>query len=401
MGLLGTPFTVTTTVPVVAPEGIGATIEVAVQFVGTAAVPLNVTVLVPCVVPKFVPVMVTAVPDAPEFGDKLPIVGEGKTVNGAPVLVRPSTVTTTFPVVAPAGTGVVMVEVLQPVGMATVPLNVTVLFPCKDPKLEPVMVTNAPVAPEVGDKPAIDGVVRTVNDVPALLTPSTVKTMLPEVAPTGTATTIDVLLQFVGVADVPLNEMVLLPWVAPKFVPVMVSTAPISPDGADRLLMLGAGCTVKFMPVLGLSPAVTTTGPLLAPTGTGKTIDAELQLVVGAATPPMVTEPLPRLAPKFVPVIVTDVPTGPEAGVRLAILGGTVNATALLELPPTVTMTDPLLAPVGTGTTMDVMLQLVGVADTPPNVIELLPWVTPKFNPLTVIDVPAIPELGERVTMFG
>jgi len=45
--LLASPPTVTTTGPVVAPEGTGATIDVALQLVGVAAVPLNVTVLVP------------------------------------------------------------------------------------------------------------------------------------------------------------------------------------------------------------------------------------------------------------------------------------------------------------------------------------------------------------------
>jgi len=45
--LLDTPLTVTTTLPVVAPVGTGATIDVALQLVGVAAVPLKVTVLLP------------------------------------------------------------------------------------------------------------------------------------------------------------------------------------------------------------------------------------------------------------------------------------------------------------------------------------------------------------------
>jgi hypothetical protein len=45
--LLATPPTVTTTLPDVAPVGTGATMLVALQLVGVAAVPLNVTVLVP------------------------------------------------------------------------------------------------------------------------------------------------------------------------------------------------------------------------------------------------------------------------------------------------------------------------------------------------------------------
>ena len=64
--LLAAPPTVTTTFPVVAPLGTGTTMLVALQLVGVAAVPLNVTVLVPCVAPKFVPAIVTEVPTGPD-----------------------------------------------------------------------------------------------------------------------------------------------------------------------------------------------------------------------------------------------------------------------------------------------------------------------------------------------
>ena len=59
--LLATPPTVTTTLPVVAAAGTGTTMLVADQLVGVAAVPLNVTVLVPWVVPNMLPLMVTAI----------------------------------------------------------------------------------------------------------------------------------------------------------------------------------------------------------------------------------------------------------------------------------------------------------------------------------------------------
>lgn len=72
---LATPPTVTTTLPVVAPVGTTATIDVLLQLViEVVVVPLKVTVLVPCVVPKFVPVMVTEEPTAPEVGERLVIV---------------------------------------------------------------------------------------------------------------------------------------------------------------------------------------------------------------------------------------------------------------------------------------------------------------------------------------
>src|SRR5207253_2985130 len=57
---------------------------------------LNVTVLVPWLAPKFVPVIVTEVPTAPEVGDKLLMLG--KTLNVIPLLACPFTVTTTLPV---------------------------------------------------------------------------------------------------------------------------------------------------------------------------------------------------------------------------------------------------------------------------------------------------------------
>ncbi len=41
---------------------------------------------------------------------------------------------------------------LQPVGVALVPLNVTVLVPWLDPNVVPVMVTEVPAGPEVGER---------------------------------------------------------------------------------------------------------------------------------------------------------------------------------------------------------------------------------------------------------
>src|SRR5438270_637699 len=111
------------------------------QLVGVALVPLNVTVLVPCNAPKFVPVIVTAVPTGPLVGVTLVSVGATVTVYGSALLVEPPTVTTTLPVVAPAGTGTTMLVADQVVGVALVPLNVTVLVPFAAPKFVPAMVT--------------------------------------------------------------------------------------------------------------------------------------------------------------------------------------------------------------------------------------------------------------------
>jgi hypothetical protein len=155
--LLATPPTVTTTFPLVAPVGTEVAMVVEFQLVVAAVVPLNVTVPLD---PRFVPVIVTCVPTAPEVGDRLEIVGAGPeavTVKATPLLATPPTITTTFPVVAPAGTDVAMLVALQVVTVAAVPLNVTVLVPCEDPKFVPVIVTGVPVGPEVVDRLVIAG----------------------------------------------------------------------------------------------------------------------------------------------------------------------------------------------------------------------------------------------------
>ena len=147
--LLDTPPAVTTTLPVVAAGGTGTAMLVSLQLVGVADVPLNLTVLVPCDAPKLAPEIVTAIPTGPEAGDKPVIVGAEETMKLIPLLFNPFTVTTTFPVVAPAGTGTTMLVALQLVGVAAVPLNVTVLLPCDAPKFVPVMVIAVPIAPTV------------------------------------------------------------------------------------------------------------------------------------------------------------------------------------------------------------------------------------------------------------
>jgi hypothetical protein len=247
--LLGTPPTVTTTLPVVAAAGTGTTMLAALQLLGVPAVPLNFTVLVPWVAPKLVPVIVTDVPTTPDVGFRLVMLGPGTvTVKLTPLLATPPAVTTTLPVVAPAGTGTLMLVALQLVGVAAIPLNFTVLVPCVAPKFEPVIVTGVPTAPEAGLRLVMDGpeAELTVKFTPVLGTPPTVTTILPVVAPAGTGTTMLVLLQLVGVAAVPLNETVLVPCVAPKYAPVIVTGVPTAPEVGFRLEMLGAGFPPLF-----------------------------------------------------------------------------------------------------------------------------------------------------------
>ena len=167
--LLAFPFAVTTTGPVVAPEGTGTTMLEALQDVGLADTPLKVTVLAPWVAPKFEPVMVTDVPTVPELGVRVLTIGVGNiTVKLTPLLATPLAFTTTFPEVAPLGTVAEMLPAAQLVTEAVVPLNVTLPFPCVDPKLDPVIVTDVPIPPEVGERLVMLGGGTTVKLTPLL-----------------------------------------------------------------------------------------------------------------------------------------------------------------------------------------------------------------------------------------
>src|SRR5438093_12364822 len=148
--LLATPLTVTTTLPVVAPAGTGTTRLVADQLVGVAVVPLNFTVLVPCVAPKLVPVIVMDTPTAPLVGASDVMFGVGSTVNGSPLLATPPTVTTTLPVVAPAGTGPTGSAAGRQAVAAAVACNITVHVPCLPPKLSEALEICRPAAPRAG-----------------------------------------------------------------------------------------------------------------------------------------------------------------------------------------------------------------------------------------------------------
>ena len=137
------------------------------------------------------------------------IVPVGVTEKLTPLLACPPVVTTTDPVVEPAGTAATMLAALQLVGVAVVPLKVTVLAPWVAPNVVPAMVTEVPTGPKLGERVFIFGA--TVKVMPSLACPLTVTTMAPVVAPEGTGTAILVAPQLVGVAAVPLKVTALVP----------------------------------------------------------------------------------------------------------------------------------------------------------------------------------------------
>lgn len=264
--LLATGPSLTTTFPVVAPVGTKATMLVWLQLIVVAGRPLKATVLGPCAGPKFVPVMVTEVPAGPETGFR-PAIVTGVTTKFTLLLGKPPTVTTTGPVVAPGGTDTVIPVSIQLLLFTTVvPLNVTVSPGTNAPKFVPKIVTDIPIGPEFGYTCVTVGV--TVKGTE--LKPSeVVTTTVPVVAPAGTWTTMPVSPQLVGVAPAifpsdPTKETVLLPCVAPKFVPEIVTEAPTGPKLGLTFEIIG-DVTVKTKPLLATPPTVTTTLPVVAP----------------------------------------------------------------------------------------------------------------------------------------
>jgi hypothetical protein len=183
------------------------------------------------------------------------------------------------------GTGTAIELPFQPVEVVAVPLKVILLVPWVGPKPVPVIVTDVPTTPDVGERPVMFGA--TAKFTPLLATPPTVTTTLPAAAPVGTGTMIDLAPQLVGAAAVPSKVTVLVPWLAPKLVPVMVIVAPTAPFVGE--IPVTFGTTVKPFPLLGSPPIVTSTFPLVAAGGTGTAIEVFAQLVGVAVTPLKVT----------------------------------------------------------------------------------------------------------------
>ncbi len=310
---------VTLMAPVDAPAGTTATICVAVLELIVAGVPLNLTDVAP---PSVVPLMVTDAPIGPLDGANEVI--PGRTVKFVRLVPVPAAVVTlTLPVVAAAGTTATICIAVLDVTVATVPLNLTDVAL---PRSVPVIVTEVPTRPEVGLNDVMPGVM--VKFAALVPVPAAVVTLtFPVVAPAGTTATIWVaVLLLVVVADTPLNftEVAL-----DNVVPVMVTEVPTGPDVGKNDVT--AGVTVKLVAEAGLVPpaVVTVILPVVAVAGTTATMDIAVFVGsgIGADTPLKLTS---VALPRSVPVMVTDVPTGPEGGANEVIpgVGGRASAGA-------------------------------------------------------------------------
>lgn len=99
----------------------------------------------------------------------------------------------------------------------------------------------------------------------------------------------------------------------------------VTPNGAVNETLNGA--TVKLLALVAvLAPTVTVIGPVVTPVGTEVVMLVAVLAVTGAAVPLNITMLLAGVGSKFVPVIITVEPMGPEMGVKELIVGDCARA---------------------------------------------------------------------------
>jgi hypothetical protein len=305
-----------------------------------------------------------------------------------------------LPVVAPAGTVVVTVPSFTNVNGAAVPWNRTNVTPVK---FDPSSVTDVPTGPLLGEKLVIFGPV-TVNvpeDVP--VPDGFVTEILPDVAPFGTVAVILPLFTTVKEsAAVALNLTAVVP---KKFEPKIDTTVPTLPLPGLNPVITGAlvPVTVKLPRLwsfpLGLN---TDTFPVVAPAGTVAWI-CELLLMTNCAAAPLNRTEF--TAENVLPVIVTDVPTGPLLGLKSVMFGPppppAVTVKVVVPAVPLGVCTEigPVAAPPGTLVVICVPGPFtLNTAAVPLNATENAP---PKPAPLIVTVVPTGPVCGLKLVICG
>ena len=166
--------------------------------------------------------------------------------------------------------------------------------------------------------------------------------------------------------------------------------------GADRK-HAAYGVTVKFVALVAVPPGVVIAiFPVTALLGTVAVTSISLTTVNTETTPPKVTFVAPV---KLVPLIVTNVPTFPLGGLKLAITGVTLNFFEFADPPGVKIRIPPLFAPLGTAAVTSVAeLTVNAVAFVPPNVTLL---VCVKPVPVMMTGVPTGPFGGAMPVMVG
>jgi hypothetical protein len=188
----------------------------------------------------------------------------------------------------------------------------------------------------------------------------------------------------------------------PKPVPVIVTDDPTAPLAGEKPVTVGAADTTLKLPTSNdfvPGPLFSTRiGPVVAPGGTVAVIEVLVSALM-LATVPWNSTVAPGRKP--VPLIVTDVPTGPNAGEKPVTVtvgaAGTVKLKLLVARFPARVVTEigPVVAPIGTVAVTEVLLvTVVPLARVPLNLT-----VDPARKPVPVIvtDVPTAPLAGAKL----
>jgi len=275
-----------------------------------------------------------------------------------------------------------------------------------------VRVTTAPTWYELPNGGGLDVELTVPVPLPALATvnatvtvklpvlvavpPAVVTLTGPVVAPAGTIAWTNASDRTVKLAPAPLKVTAVAPL---RFEPLMLTVVPAGPFAGLKLPIAGGAATANTPELCAVPPAVVTLrGPVVAPAGTVAWM-AESETTVKLALVPLNATPVAPVKPD--PLIVTLVPTGPLAGAKPEIAGGTstVNELVLVAVPPgLVTLHGPVVAPAGTVAWTAVSEVTVKVAAVPLKATAVAPV---KPDPLIVTLVPASPLVGEKPEIAG
>lgn len=242
-----------------------------------------------------------------------------------------------------------------------------------------------------------------------IVTPNAVSDRFPETAVAGTVMTKDVAVGVVTVALIAPIRTTFPVVVVANPVPEIVIRAPIAAVVSDTPLTVGVATTVTLVALTRVMPATfTEILPVTAPAGTTTVREVAVAAVTvpGVAVPVKVTTLLPGVVEKFVPVNTTEPPIAIVAGENDVSVGAAtiVKAEALVTVPKAVvTLTVPVVAPVGTVTVIDVD---VAAVTTPAVAVPVKTTVLPvveatKLVPVITTDPPTAAVVGAIDEIVG
>ena len=188
--------------------------------------------------------------------------------------------------------------------------------------------------------------------------------------------------------------------VAPaRLLPVIVRTVPAMPEAGETVDIVGGPTTVNVAALVPVPPGVVTEMvPVVAVVGTTAVMLVALTTLKLAAAVPLNDT---AVAPvKFEPVRVTVAPGLPDVGVKLVMVGRTLNVLLLVAVPPAVvTEISPVVSEEETTAVMLLELTTLKLETATP--LILTPFTPVKYVPVIVTVDPTAPDAGAKLEMVG